>query len=171
MSTRTGYRVKHRLSHRIRIDFGERLTPEQLRSVIWLLEHHDPDATIRPAASGHGLVISSPGPEHPLIDPLPKLDQVLCEPVAHLSEPPPQGLQKLLRQSHQGALKVLITLAIAGWALPILPGTPFFLLAWWMGWRPEPRPKENRDVSQIDGDQENPISNQGASMRAERHVK
>lgn len=32
-----------------------------------------------------------------------------------------------------------MALAIAGWALPILPGTPFFLMAWWLGWRPEKR--------------------------------
>jgi len=126
VTTQSTYRVKHRLPHRVRIDFGERLSPEQLRSVIWLLEHHDPGAVVRPAASGHGLVICSTSPDQPLIDPLPRLDQVLCEPVAHLIELPPQGLQKLIRQSRQGTLKLLITLAIAGWALPILPGTPFF---------------------------------------------
>ena len=41
-------------------------------------------------------------------------------------------------RSRQGSIKVLMALAIAGWILPILPGTPFFLLAWWLGWRPEP---------------------------------
>lgn len=166
MTVRNTYRVKHRLPHRVRIDFGERLTPEQMRSVIWLLEHHDPDATVRPAASGHGLVICSRNPEQPLIDPLPRLEQVLRQPVAHLSEPPPQGMQKWIRQSHQGTLKLLITLAIAGWALPILPGTPFFLLAWWMGWRPEPRAASTGDPSA----QDKPISNQGESIRAERHA-
>ena len=163
---RNAYRVKHRLPHRVRIDFGERLTSEQMRSVIWLLEHHDPDATVRPAASGRGLVICSRNPEQPLIDPLPTLDQVLRQPVAHLSELPPQGVEKWIRQSHQGTLKLLITLAIAGWALPILPGTPFFLLAWWMGWRPEPRSGNGSDQS----DQDKPISSQGATMRAERHA-
>jgi hypothetical protein len=88
--------------------------------------------------------------------------------VAHLSELPPQGVQKLIRQSHQGTLKLLITLAIAGWALPILPGTPFFLLAWWMGWRPEPRAVNA--IGPADVDQDKPISSQGASMRAERHA-
>lgn len=168
MTPRNAYRVKHLLPHRIRIDFGERLSPEQMRSVIWLLEHHDPDATVRPAASGHGLVICSRNPERPLSDPLPRLDLVLSQPVAHLSELPPQGVQKLIRQSHQGTLKLLITLAIAGWALPILPGTPFFLLAWWMGWRPEPRAVNA--ISPADVDQDKPISSQGASMRAERHA-
>jgi hypothetical protein len=168
VTTQPTYRVKHRLPHRVRIDFGERLSPEQLRSVIWLLEHHDPAAVVRPAASGHGLVICSTSPDQPLHDPLARLDQVLCEPVAHLIELPPQGLQKLIRQSRQGTLKLLITLAIAGWALPILPGTPFFLLAWWMGWRPEPKTSTTNGSNPLD--QDRPISNQGESIRAERHV-
>ena len=168
MTERTAYRVIHHLPHRLRIDFGERLSPEQLRSVIWLLEHSDPGMVVREAASGHGLVICSRDPQRPLPDPLPRLDQVLGQPVAHLPELPPTGVDKLLRQSRQGTIKVLITLAIAGWALPVLPGTPFFLLAWWMGWRPEARSKPNPDNE--DRHQANPISNQGESIRAERHA-
>ena len=30
----------------------------------------------------------------------------------------------------------MIVMAILGWILPILPGTPFFFVAWWLGWRP-----------------------------------
>lgn len=58
------------------------------------------------------------------------------------------ALMRLLRQSRQGSQKVLIALAIAGWALPILPGTPFFLLAWWLGWRPEQRTDRGAQPSQ-----------------------
>lgn len=165
MTLTPSYQVKHQLPHRVRIDFEARLSEEQLRSVIWLLEHHDPGAVVRPVAGGHGLVICSRNPARPLDDPLPRLEQVLEGPMAHLPELPPKGLNRLIRQSRQGTLKVLITLAIAGWILPILPGTPFFLLAWWMGWRPEPRPAR----SAADPDQENPSSSQGASTRAERH--
>ena len=168
MPERATYRVKHQLPHRLRIDFGERLSPEQLRSVIWLIEHSDTDVLVRQAASGHGLVISSRTPQRPLPEPLQRLDHILGQPVAHLPETPPTGVDKLWRQSRQGTIKVLITLAIAGWALPVLPGTPFFLLAWWMGWRPEARSTPNPDHEVRD--QENPISNQGESIRAERHA-
>jgi hypothetical protein len=50
---------------------------------------------------------------------------------------PPTPMDRWLGQTRQGSIKVLMALAIAGWALPILPGTPFFLMAWWLGWRPE----------------------------------
>ena len=46
-------------------------------------------------------------------------------------------MDRWLGQTRQGSIRVLMALAIAGWALPILPGTPFFLMAWWLGWRPE----------------------------------
>lgn len=132
-------RVRHQLPHRLRIEFVERLSPEQMRSVLWLLEHQHPEARIRQASSGRGLVIVSQRSDQPLEDPLPKLAAVLEQPTAHLTEAPPSPWQMLMRRSHQRTLKLLMALAIAGWALPILPGTPFFLLAWWMGWRPEPK--------------------------------
>lgn len=160
------YRVRHRLADRVRIDFGQRLTAEQLRSVIWLLEDHDPESRVRPAAAGHGLVISSRCPGRPLQDPLPRLELLLDAPLAPLPEPPPRGVENLIRQSRQGTVRLLISLAIAGWALPILPGTPFFLLAWWLGWRPEPRPAASPPGA--GAAQPKTISSQGGSSRAER---
>jgi hypothetical protein len=155
VAERPGYRIKQHLPHRVRIHFVDRLLPEQLRSVIWLLEHHHPGAVVRQASSGQGLVICSRDPAQPLLDPLARLEQALSAAPAHLPEPPPTALQRLLRQSHQGTLKLLISLAIAGWALPVLPGTPFFLLAWWLGWRPETA-----------RDQRKSSSTQGAATRA-----
>jgi hypothetical protein len=160
------YQVRHQLAHRVRIDFGQRLTAEQLRSVIWLLEDHDPDALVRPAAAGHGLVISSRCPGRPLQDPLPRLELLLDTPLAHLPEPPPRGVLTLIRQSREGTVRLLISLAIAGWVLPILPGTPFFLLAWWLGWRPEPRPSASPPGAEAA--QPKAISSQGGLSRAER---
>ena len=175
--------MRHQLPHRLRIDFGERLSPEQMRSVIWLLEHQHPETIVREAASGHGLVIVSRALDRPLLDPLHKLAAVLDQPLAHLPELPPPGWQLLLRQSHQGTLKLLMALAIAGWVLPILPGTPFFLLAWWMGWRPEPRPSASKPARSEPGTSEpgaiqasrlsaqpKSITSQGASSRADRQV-
>lgn len=135
------YAIQHRIPHRIRIRFHNRLSAEQLRSVVWLLEHQCPEARVRLSAGGRGLVICANDPTSPLPALEERLDQVLREPTAPLPEPPPIALVRLLRQSHQGSLKLLIALAIAGWALPVLPGTPFFVLAWWLGWRPEPKPK------------------------------
>jgi hypothetical protein len=61
---------------------------------------------------------------------------------------------------------VLMALAIAGWALPILPGTPFFLLAWWMGWRPEPKDSgQMRLADRAEVDHE-----PGESIRADRQA-
>ena len=138
------YGVRHQLPHRIRIRFHRQLSPQHLRSLIWLLEQHVPEAQVRTVAAGLGVVISSVDATATLVNPLPWIDQALASPPVPLPEPPPTRFVRLMRQSHQGSLKVLMALAIAGWALPILPGTPFFLLAWGMGWRPEPIPGRAR---------------------------
>ena len=39
-------------------------------------------------------------------------------------------------QCRQTTAQMMLVLAILGWILPVLPGTPFFLVAWSLGWRP-----------------------------------
>ena len=56
--------------------------------------------------------------------------------------PPPSRWQLAQAQLRQGSIKVFLALAVAGWVLPILPGTPFFLVAWWLGWRPPAKPPD-----------------------------
>lgn len=165
MTDPEAYAIRHRLPHRIRVQFEQPLSEPRLRSVIWLLSHQLADTTIRPYASGRGLVICSNDPTCPLDEPLAALDAVLSQPTAHLAEPPPIALVRLLRQTRQGSLRVLIALAIAGWALPVLPGTPFFLLAWWLGWRPEPTNADNAQPGSL----QSAIVNRGETSLAERH--
>ena len=49
---------------------------------------------------------------------------------------PPTRLEQFNRRARHITAQSMIVLAILGWILPILPGTPFFLLAWALGWRP-----------------------------------
>lgn len=157
-------RIRHQLPHRLRVDFGAPLSPADLRSLIWHLERRHPDALIRPASSRRGLVIVSRHPGDPLLDPLGSLKQLLAQPLTPIPAPPPTGWQQALATSKQRSRELLMVLAIAGWVLPILPGTPFFLLAWWMGWRPEAKGAPDG------GDQTNAITSQGGSTRADRQA-
>ena len=49
---------------------------------------------------------------------------------------PPTRADLLIDLARVWSIKSLMVMAVLGWILPVLPGTPFFLLAWWMGWRP-----------------------------------
>jgi hypothetical protein len=131
------YVVEHRLHHRVRIRFQEPLAPSLMRSLIWLIDQHQMGIALRPTASGKGLVLWCQDPEQPISKGLRLLEAMLLQPPAHLVAPPEPGLRGVLQRSRLGGIKVLMALAVAGWALPVLPGTPFFLMAWWLGWRPE----------------------------------
>jgi cytochrome b561 len=73
------------------------------------------------------------------------VESALRAPDPHGPSEPPKALQRWLTQGRHGSIKVLMALAVAGWVLPILPGTPFFLLAWLLGWRPEP--EQDQEIS------------------------
>jgi len=51
---------------------------------------------------------------------------------------PPSRIDLLTDKVKGWTAQSMIVIAILGWILPILPGTPFFLVAWWLGWRPSP---------------------------------
>lgn len=131
--------IRHQLPHRLRLDCPHELSNAQLLLITTALHQLQPDWLVRAAAHRRGLVVSSL-PEERLCPVVVAslVDAALRAPDPHGPAEPPTALQRWLGQSRQGSIKVLMALAIAGWALPILPGTPFFLLAWWLGWRPEP---------------------------------
>jgi len=131
--------IRHQLPHRLRLDCPQELSNAQLLLITAALNQLEPDWLVRAAAHRRGLVVSSL-PEQRLCPAVVAglVDAALRAPDPHGPTEPPTAFQRWLDQSRQGSIKVLMALAIAGWVLPILPGTPFFLLAWWLGWRPEP---------------------------------
>ena len=50
---------------------------------------------------------------------------------------PPKRMNIILDNTKKLSAQTMFILAILGWILPIIPGTPFFLMAWALGWRPE----------------------------------
>jgi hypothetical protein len=133
-----GIEVVHQLPHRLRLRFVQPLTSEQIYAVNFLFDNYLPNLSIRIIRSGNGLVIQSPDQlEHLPIGAINSLllDALSSEPFHHVSLPPtPLAIFK--QKLRKGGISLLMGLAIAGWILPILPGTPFFLMAWWLGWRP-----------------------------------
>ena len=49
---------------------------------------------------------------------------------------PPSLWQQRKKKMNHIFIQVMMFFAIMGWILPIMPGTPFFLIAWSIGWRP-----------------------------------
>lgn len=133
-----GVIIRHQLPHRLRIDLPAAITDEQLELITVLMQRVEPGFHVRSTSHREGLVVS--GPIDQLVCPALVISLVqasLRAPALHGPSLPPTAWQNWLGSTRQGSIKVLMALAVAGWALPILPGTPFFLLAWWLGWRPE----------------------------------
>lgn len=134
--------IRHQLPHRLRLACSQELSEAQLELFSVQLEQLHPDLVVRPAAHRRGLVVLRSSEERlcPALV-VCRLEAVIRAEAVHGPALPPSAFSLWLGETRQGSIKVLMALAIAGWALPILPGTPFFLLAWWLGWRPEPDPE------------------------------
>ncbi|MFM8525399.1 MAG: hypothetical protein ACKOCM_07240 [Cyanobacteriota bacterium] len=134
--------IRHQLPHRLRLACSRELSGAELELVTAQLVLLHPDLVVRPTAHRRGVVITRP--DDTLLCPalaVCQLAAVIRADEIHGPALPPSAFSLWLDDTRQGSIKVLMALAIAGWALPILPGTPFFLMAWWLGWRPETAPE------------------------------
>jgi len=143
----SGAEVVHHLPHRIRLKFREPLEGPQLHRIHHHFENYCPTITVRGVGYGSGLVIQALDPQLNLQ--LAEVYALLLEayeagPI-HTVAPAPTLVEVSLEKARQGSIKLFLGLAIAGWILPILPGTPFFLVAWWLGWRPPARQDDTGD--------------------------
>lgn len=138
-----GVIIRHQLPHRLRIDLPDPLTAERLELISSHFALIQPDVIVRSTSHGSGLVVSGSIDERVCPALVISLVQASMQaPAMHGPSTPPTAWQIWLGSTRQGSIKVLMALAVAGWALPVLPGTPFFLLAWWLGWRPPERSGE-----------------------------
>lgn len=132
--------LRHQLPHRLRFSLAGPIEPWRLDLISWHLLQLDQALVVRLCADRCGVVVVQT--QDRLICPAlvaNGLLAALAEGAIHGPALPPAAWQLWLGGTRQLSIRLLMALAIAGWALPILPGTPFFLLAWWLGWRPEPK--------------------------------
>jgi hypothetical protein len=140
------FTIRHQLPHRLRLGLSQPFSSNRLAWAADFLADLYPSVLVRPSAKGWGFVLVSMASSEPL--PLcpalaaTLLNEALLAPPMQGPDVPPTEMELVLDRARQGSIKLLMVMAVAGWILPILPGTPFFLLAWWLGWRPDSQEAE-----------------------------
>ena len=126
----------------MRFIFSNTLSPLEYLFLNSTFSYYYPYLILRQASLGQGCVVVSI--QDHCIDAIKIqtwLDQYFLSPFPQGPIPPPTKLERVGRQTKKISIQAMLVLALLGWVLPILPGTPFFLMAWWLGWRPSAKAK------------------------------
>ena len=126
----------------MRFIFSNTLSPLEYLFLNSTFSYYYPYLILRQASLGQGCVVASVQDNR--IDAIKIqiwLDQYFLSPLPQGPIPPPTKLERVGLQTKKISIQAMLVLALLGWVLPILPGTPFFLMAWWLGWRPSAKAK------------------------------
>lgn len=137
--------VEHVTVQRIRFKFPRSLKPEEFDLLRSTFSSHFPGLFLFPSSLRSGCVIRAVDGETLSSDLLLDfLKDFFAGGFPQGPPCPPSRLESFRLQTIQVGIKASLVMAILGWMLPVLPGTPFFLLAWWLGWRPSSDSSEER---------------------------
>ena len=130
--------VKHRIFGRVRFYWQNKLTLHDIHFMECLFIFEFPKCRFRPVSGNSGCVIYfDEAADQSLFSQITSWIGDFLEISGCQGPLLPQSKTDLLIDKVKGwTAQSMIVMAILGWILPILPGTPFFLLAWWLGWRP-----------------------------------
>ena len=129
--------IKHETPKRVRFKFQRSLEREEFDLLKSTFSFYFPDLCLFPSSLRSGCVVCRIDGGH--ISSKSLLDFLNdffagCSPQGPAC--PPSRFESFRLQTIQAGINASLFLAVLGWILPVLPGTPFFLMAWWLGWRP-----------------------------------
>ena len=141
--------IKHTTKGRVRFKFPRILTTQEFFLLHSSITYTFTGLEIFPSSSFSGCVVRSTSDKQ--IDDeklLIELDSFFQECFPYGPALPPTRFDSFRQKAISVSIQVSLILAVLGWILPILPGTPFFLVAWWLGWRPSSDSSKKDKVNQ-----------------------
>ena len=143
--------IKHATKERLRFEFPKTLSPQEFNLLHATVKYKYPGLEIFPSSARSGCVVRRTIDKQ--IDSETLLNEFNsffqgCFPFGPAL--PPSRFESFCLQAVNVSIQASLVLAVLGWILPILPGTPFFLVAWWLGWRPSSVSSKNDNVNQDD---------------------
>ena len=140
--------IIHAIKSRVRFTFDFNIDHSRFQLLKSSFLYCYPTYTLRQCNQGYGCVVTCSNDRTLIADELKEwLILFLNMEMIYGPYSPPTLWQLRRKKLNNVLIQMMIFFAIMGWILPIMPGTPFFLVAWSMGWRP-PNSKHTIDSIQ-----------------------
>ena len=141
-------KIIHAIKSRVRFRFEFNIDQARFQLMEDSFYYCFPNYTLRQCNQGYGCVVTCSNDSTLIADEL-KNWLMLFFKMELVQGPcsPPTLWQLRRKKLNHILIQMMMFFAIMGWILPIMPGTPFFLIAWSMGWRP-PNSKHTIDSVQ-----------------------
>ena len=139
------FKVSSRINNRIRITFIKTADSKLVQKIISYTNFYFPSIVINSSSFYSGFIITGFKSNSELEKVLSSIDKFYENPFELIIKKPPTVKELRTLYFKEKTISLMLFLSIVGFILPLIPGTPFLLIAWSLGWRP----KENQTTNSI----------------------
>ena len=139
------FKVSSKINNRVRITFIKTANSKLINKLFNYTNYYFPSINIKTCLFSTGFIITGFKHNSEIETVLSSIDKFFENPLELTIDKPPTEKELRIIYFKEKTISLMIFLSVIGFILPLIPGTPFLLIAWSLGWRP----KENQETNSI----------------------
>ena len=140
------FKVSSNINNRVRITFIKTADSQLVNKIICYTNYYFPNISIKTSLFCTGYILTGFKRKSEIKTVLSAIDKFFKNPLPLTIQKPPTAKEIRIFHLKEKTISLMIFLSVIGFILPLIPGTPFLLIAWSLGWRPKEDQEQNSIV-------------------------